>query len=353
MPGKKSISYAELRVGVVVAIALIVAMAATIYITREGGLPFFGGQYTVYSYLRDVNGLKAGSPIHLSGVEVGSVNRVEFAEPGAPAPVKVTMTLRTDIQDRITTNSLVTVGSLGVLGEKLLDVQPGPPGGEPIPHEGFVPGEAEGDPIKGIILDASQTMKNIRDLAADIQEGEGTLGALLKREELYDKLLVLISKAEDVFTSLDRQEGTFGKLIHDPQIYDNLNQLVVSMKDLVVLIDSGEGAIGKLVHDREVGRQISRTTENLARVTERVNEGEGTLGALIRERALYDRLDALSANLSSVAARLERGDGTAGRLLYDRELYDNLNATASQLQALLSDIREDPRKYLRIKVSLF
>ncbi len=65
--------------GVVIAIALMVAMAATIYITREGGLPFFGGQYTVYSYLKDVNGLKAGAPIYLSGVEVGSVRGVEFA----------------------------------------------------------------------------------------------------------------------------------------------------------------------------------------------------------------------------------------------------------------------------------
>ena len=85
MPAKQSISYAELRVGIVVAIALSIAMATTLYITREGGLPFLGGQYTVHSYLRDVNGLKVGSPIHLSGVEVGSVNRVEFAEPGDPA----------------------------------------------------------------------------------------------------------------------------------------------------------------------------------------------------------------------------------------------------------------------------
>jgi phospholipid/cholesterol/gamma-HCH transport system substrate-binding protein len=353
MPGRKSISYAELRVGIVVAIALTIAMAATLYVTREGGLPFLGGQYTVYSYLRDVNGLKAGSPIHLSGVEVGSVKRVEFAEPGEPAPVKVTMTLRTDVQDRITTRSLVTVGSLGVLGEKMLDVDPGEPGGTPIQDQGFVPGEAEGDPIKGIILDASRTMKDIRDLASDIQQGEGTLGALLKREELHDQLLALIGKAEDVFTSLDRQQGTFGKLIHDPQIYDNLNGLVVSMRDLVARIDTGDGAIAKLVHDREVGRQVAQTTENLAKMTDRIDEGEGTLGALIRERALYDRLDSLAANIDSVAARLERGDGTAGQLIHDRELYDNLNKTASELQGLLADIRQDPKKYLRIKVSLF
>ena len=353
MPAKTNITYAELRVGVVVAIALIVAMATTIYITREGGLPFLGGQYTIYSYLKDVNGLKAGAPIHLSGVEVGSVKNVEFAESGAAAPVKVTMTLRTDVQQRVTTNSLVTVGSLGVLGEKMLDVDPGPAGGVPIEDGGFVPGEAEGDPIKGIILDASRTMKDIRDLTSEIQQGQGTLGALLKREELYDQLLVLISKGEDIFTALDKMEGTFGKLIHDPKIYDNLNDLIANMKALMVHIDSGEGAIGRLLTDREIGRQISSTTEKLAKTMDRIDSGEGTLGALVRERALYDRLDSLVANIDSITARLERGDGTAGRLLYDRELYENLNKTANELQGLIGDIRADPKKYLRIKVSLF
>jgi phospholipid/cholesterol/gamma-HCH transport system substrate-binding protein len=353
MPARKTLTYAELRVGVVIAIALMVAMAATIYITREGGLPFFGGQYTVYSYLKDVNGLKAGAPIHLSGVEVGSVRGVEFAGPEAPAPVRVTLTLRTDVQDRVTTNSLVTVGSLGVLGEKMLDVDPGPPGGVPIEDEGVVPGEAEGDPIKGIITDASATMKDIRDLARELQEGEGTLGALLKREDVHDRLKGLIERADQMFVSLDNSEGTFGKLVHDPAIYDNLNELTVSMKDLMARIEEGDGAIGRLVHDQEMGRSVARVVENLARVTDRVDGGEGTLGALVRERELYDRLDALSANIASVTAKLDRGDGTAGQLLHDRALYDNLNKTATELQGLISDIRQDPKKYLRVKVSLF
>lgn len=353
MASKRSVSFTELRVGIVVAIAFLVLMAATVYITREGGLPLFGGQYTVYSYLRDVNGLKAGAPVHLSGVEVGSVQRVEFAEPGGPAPVRVTLTLRTDVQDRVTTHSLITVGSLGVLGEKMLDVDPGPPGGDPIADMGTVPGEAEGDPIKGILADASATMKDIRDIAREIQEGEGTLGALLKREQLHDTLLSLIGRAEEVFEALDRQDGTFGKLIHDPKIYDNLNDLIANMRDFAVRIESGDGAVGRLVHDETIGQSIADMTANLSKVTGRIDAGEGTLGALIRERELYDRLDSLSGSMDSITARMERGDGTMGRLIHDQELYNNLNKTADELQALISAIREDPKKYLRIKVSLF
>ncbi len=47
------------------------------------------------------------------------------------------------------------------------------------------------------------------------------------------------------------------------------------------------------------------------------------------------------------------GKGTAGALLKDQKLYDNLNAAASELRGLMVDIRKDPQKYLRVKVSLF
>ena len=353
MAKKKDLAFTELKVGLVIATALGILMVTTLYITREGGLPLIGGQYSVSSYLRDVNGLKAGSPVHLSGVEVGSVRRVEFAESGAPAPVKVSLTIRTDVQERIREDSLITVGSLGVLGEKMLEIEPGSADSPVVPDEGVVPGEAEGDPIKGIISDASRTMRDVRDLARDIQEGQGTLGAILKREDLHDQLLSFASRAEELLAAMDRSDGTLGKLIHDPQVYDNLNEMTLSMRELVARIDSGDGALGRLVRDKEIGDSIARSTANLARVTERIENGDGTLGALTSERELHDRIRSFSGNLDSITSRIDRGDGTMGQLLHDQKLYHNLNSAADEIQSLIKDIRADPKKYLRIKVSLF
>ena len=88
-------------------------------------------------------------------------------------------------------------------------------------------------------------------------------------------------------------------------------------------------------------------------MTARLADGEGSIGALIKEREFYDSLNALSGNLDNITARVEKGDGTLGQLVQDRQLYDNLNGTAGELQGLLKDIRADPKRYLRIKVSLF
>ena len=352
MPTKKTITYSQLRVGIVVLIALGIFLFTTLYVTRQGGLPLFGGQYTVYSYLGEVNGLKAGAPVHLSGVEVGSVTRVAFASPDAPRPVKVTIKLRGDIQDRVTSNSQLSVGSLGVLGEKMVDIDPGPPGGQPIADGGVLQGEA-GDPIKGIISDASQAMKDVRDLMSDVQEGRGSLGKILKGEEFHQKLSDFVTRAQEVFGRMNSGEGTLGKLINEPEVYNNLRELLSGLNDIATKIRDGEGGLGKLVSDSETAASLSKMIRQLDAVTARLAEGEGSIGALIKEREFYDSLNALSGNLDSITARVEKGDGTLGQLIQDRELYDNLNGTAGELQGLLKDIRADPKRYLRIKVSLF
>ena len=60
-----------------------------------------------------------------------------------------------------------------------------------------------------------------------------------------------------------------------------------------------------------------------------------------------------STRLDRVLARVEAGEGTAGQLLQNPELHDNLNATLKDLRQLVGDVRRDPQKYLRVRVSLF
>jgi phospholipid/cholesterol/gamma-HCH transport system substrate-binding protein len=85
----------------------------------------------------------------------------------------------------------------------------------------------------------------------------------------------------------------------------------------------------------------------------RINRGEGTAGKLVNDPALYNRMNSLAERLDTLTTRLNDGQGTAGQLLHDKELYDNLNSAANEMRGLVSDIRKDPQKYLRVKVSIF
>jgi phospholipid/cholesterol/gamma-HCH transport system substrate-binding protein len=102
-----------------------------------------------------------------------------------------------------------------------------------------------------------------------------------------------------------------------------------------------------------MAKSLTSTTANLDEITSKLKSGEGTAGRLLTDRELYDRLNSMAKRVDDVVANLNAGQGTAGRLLRDQELYENMNRAVGELRALLADIRKDPKKYLRVSVSIF
>jgi len=54
--------------------------------------------------------------------------------------------------------------------------------------------------------------------------------------------------------------------------------------------------------------------------------------------------------METVLGRVERGEGTLGKLTRDDALYNNLNQAATNMNALVEDIRKNPKKYINLKV---
>ncbi|HWP43262.1 MAG TPA: hypothetical protein VNO14_08520, partial [Blastocatellia bacterium] len=101
-----------------------------------------------------------------------------------------------------------------------------------------------------------------------------------------------------------------------------------------------------------VGRANS-TLEKLDRITADIEAGRGTLGKFVKDEKLHDEVQATVASLRSITERLDRGEGTAGRLLHDERLYNSMNQMTTEVVKMLYDFRQNPRKYLSIRVSLF
>jgi phospholipid/cholesterol/gamma-HCH transport system substrate-binding protein len=89
------------------------------------------------------------------------------------------------------------------------------------------------------------------------------------------------------------------------------------------------------------------------RVAARVESGEGTLGKMIYKDELHDNANQTFANAREITRKLNEGEGSFGRAVNDPRLYDNINEWAVEMRALISDFRKDPKKYLRVKLSLF
>jgi phospholipid/cholesterol/gamma-HCH transport system substrate-binding protein len=84
-----------------------------------------------------------------------------------------------------------------------------------------------------------------------------------------------------------------------------------------------------------------------------VRAGKGTLGKLATDDTLYEKLRESSANIASATAKLNDNTTTAGKLFSDPKLYDNLSGLTGDMRLLIGEFRQNPKKFLHIKVSVF
>jgi phospholipid/cholesterol/gamma-HCH transport system substrate-binding protein len=102
-----------------------------------------------------------------------------------------------------------------------------------------------------------------------------------------------------------------------------------------------------------MGKSLTDTMNNVNAMSAKLGKNDSTVGALLNERVLYDKINGTMDRVDKLIATLQTGNGTAGKFMNDPALFDNANATMKEFQQLLAEIRKDPKKYLRISVSIF
>jgi phospholipid/cholesterol/gamma-HCH transport system substrate-binding protein len=345
MPRTRSLAFAELKLGIIAVVALVLA---GVLIFAVGGGGFWWQQYPLKTTFPNVAGIKSGSPVRVAGIEKGSVSKVEFAGTG----VEVWLDVENDMRPLITNQSVASIGSISLLGEGAIDVTAAPQG-TPLANWGYIRSGPSPGSIAELTQQATDGLSEAKRLIQDIRAGRGTVGKLFTDDSVYREIDRFVSAAERVTDAIARGEGTLGKLTRDPKMYNELEQATANLNAVTAKLRAGEGTLGQLLHDSTLSQNLTSTSANLEAVSFRIAKGEGTLGKLVSEDAIYQRLDGIATRLDAVVNRLNSGEGTAGQLLHDKQLYENMNQAASELRGLIGDIRKDPKKYLNVKVSIF
>ena len=346
MPRTRSLAWSQLRIGILAVAGLALASMLIFAVGGQGG--FSWERYELKTKFPDVKGLKSGAVVRVAGVEVGKVTDVSLVA----EDVQVTLEVNEENQQRITTESRASIGSLSLLGEPVIDISPSTQG-TPLKDGDFLQaGRAPGQ-LADVAEGATQTLEQVTSLLRDIRSGKGTVGKLFTDEAVYKEVQRLVASAEVVAGQLSRGQGTLGMLIRDPVAYQRFNSALGDLQSLTRRINAGEGSLGRLLKDDTLAKSLTSATDNLDQLTGRLNRGEGTAGKLLTDKELYDRFNALATRIDRLTADLEKGQGTAGALLRDKQLYDNMNAAANELRQLIGDIRKDPKKYLNVRVSIF
>jgi phospholipid/cholesterol/gamma-HCH transport system substrate-binding protein len=346
MPRTRSLAWAELKIGVLAVVAL--AIAATLIFLLSGTGGFSWERYSLKTVFDNVSGLGEGSPVRVAGLEVGTVTAVDFLGD----KVEVTFEVSEEMQQRITSSSAASLGSVSLLGESSVDITPSR-AGTPIPEWGYVPSGGAPGTMADALSAASTTAERATMLIDDIRAGRGTVGKLFTDETLFNEVNQFVSAAEAVARNANEGRGTIGRLLNDPAAARALESSLQNLEMVTARIRSGEGSLGRLINDEALSKSVTSATANLEAITGRISRGEGTAGKLVTDDQLFTRLNSMADRLDKVMAGLQTGEGTAGSLLRDRQLYENMNGAVSELRNLVQDIRADPRKYLNVRVSLF
>lgn len=345
------VTWSQLRVGIFVLGALLILAIFIFYVT--GGGAVFAPHYNLRTYLSDVGGLNVGSPVRLAGIEVGTVESVRLSEfrQDPKRHVEVLIRVIETYREDIRTDSEAFVTTEGLLGEGVLEITRGI-AGEILPGGGVIRG-GERPTIKEVVYNAGVITENLQEIVTRINQGEGTIGKLVTDDTLYRRVDSITENVRTLTAQVSAGQGTVGKLMMSDELYQKIDRIAGRADTIVAELQAGKGTLGKLIYDPTIHDEASQFLTSGRRLFDDIEAGKGTLGKLATDDALYSSVRKTFENLQAVTGRLDEGEGTAGRIFRDPQLYDNINNFATELRALLSDFRKNPKKYLRIKISLF
>jgi len=319
------ITWDQLKVGGLILIALAVLTVAVFKLGQAANL--FERRYSLVAFLPNANGLREGGSVMVAGQLAGTVRSIEFLPPSADTTrhLQVTVEINEGLREQLREDSRAKLRTLGLLGDKVFDISPGTPR-FPVLQPGDTVQVAESLDYEQVIMQASGAVgdmvgltRDLRAITGGIVRGEGTMGQLLVSRSLYDELNTTLSQTSALMRRLERSEGTFGRLIDDPMLYNRLTSVTTSLDSL----------------------------------TRQLNSRQGTVGKLLFDDTLYTRLVAVTAQADSMIKLVSSGDGFASKLLKDQTLYDKLNKSITDLNAILEDVRKNPRKYTKGLISIF
>jgi ABC-type transport system involved in resistance to organic solvents, periplasmic component len=311
------ITWDQLKVGVLILVALIIIGVAILKLGDAGNL--FGKRYRLEAYVASATGMRIGGPVTIAGQLAGSIKDIKFLpiDTDTTRNLELIVEVNSALREQVRKDSRARIKTMGLLGDKVFDITVGTPKyralheGDTLPIAPSVDYEAVVQQASAAINEVVRLTQDLSKVTSSINRGEGTLGQLVTNRQLYDQLNSTLSRTSSLMARLENPRGTIGRLLDDPQLYYSLNRTLASTDTLISQINSGRGSVGKLLHDD----------------------------------TLYVHLVSVVSRADSLMNTLASGKGTIKKLFTDQQLYDQLVKTVTELNNVLVEVRRDPRRY--------
>ncbi len=291
----------ELRVGLTIFIAAVVLSVGLLWFQ---GFEIGKRSYELNAVFPMVGGIDPGDEVNVNGVEKGEVKQVTLV--GTDVHIRMAIYVEVKIPD----DSQIILQTIGIMGERVVTIVLGSSGRYLEPgatlQGKYDPGMSEVLASFGNIMgDLSELSKDISAIAETLTEGDDLRKAVGNLAEITENLKEVLSRSAPRF-----EEGV-----------DSFNK-------------SAKRIDGLLVRNEEKIDSVLTTMERTSK---------GLPG-------LVDNIGAVTQSLSEILALLESDESTMGALMRDRQLLDRLERTSESLDELVTDMKANPHRYLKIEV---
>jgi phospholipid/cholesterol/gamma-HCH transport system substrate-binding protein len=277
------------KLGMFVILGLALFMITIYFIGSNKNL--FSSTFHLKSQFKNVSGLKEGNNVRFSGINVGTVKDIEFISDSA---VVVNLIIKEEVQKYIKTDAIASIGSDGLMGDKVLTISPGTSSNKTVSDNSTIRSvkavELE-DLMKGLrksVDNAEIITLQLSEFSTKINKGKGALNKVLTDEEFaksIDKMVLNLKLSSDEFlvftTNMNDKNGTLSKLMNDPKytnsIEKTLNNLEKSSNEFNVFtkkLNNDKGILSKLVGDQRLATSLDSSLINIEKASKNIIEIE-------------------------------------------------------------------------------
>ncbi len=293
-------SLKNIRLGLFVLLGTIFLIYALYMIGSKRNL--FGSTFRVNAIFHNVSGLMKGNNVRYAGIDIGTVESVTIVNDSC---VKVVMIVESDIQKYIRKNALASIGTDGLMGNKLVNITP---------SSEIAPG-----------IQINDTLQAMRAIETD---------EMLRTINRTNENVAEITDNLKTITGRINSRNTLWSILMDTLVADNVKQAIVNI--------------------RVTGSNSAEMTGDLRNIISDIKKGKGSFGALLMDTTLSSQIRqtvvkikltsnntaTLSGNLSNITGKMDSGKGTIGRLLMDTTFVPNLDKSMQNLKTGTQGVNE-------------
>jgi phospholipid/cholesterol/gamma-HCH transport system substrate-binding protein len=312
------------KVGLFVLISLVVFLAFIFALGGEGGL--FKRSYSVQTSFTNTAGLSQGAAVRLSGVLIGSVKEIHFPENPDENFIVVSMEVNEDGIKRIGSDSIATIRTEGLLGDKYIEIIKGT---KEVPKEipkvtqitSYTPPQLE-----KLLGQSEELIDNIMGISQSLDKIVKGFG----KDENIENINSIIASINKTVEAIETQPGVLHSLIYakkkksgngfDQNTLERFDEAITMVNELLVEIRSGNGALNAFLYDDKLREQLVETIASINSAAEEIGGQEG----------ITSDLKETMSNFRRISESLADGEGTLGALLIDPTIYDQLKGVLGE-----------------------